>query len=59
MIRVDNLACRLQTLVNYALKAERDLWGMLDGPWDGPDYANHRRAWSSQVSAFMLVILAA
>ncbi len=43
------LACRLQTLVNYALKAERDLWGVLDGPWDGPDYANHRRAWSSQV----------
>lgn len=41
--------CRLQTLVNYALKAERDLWGVLDGPWDGPDYANHRRAWSLQV----------
>lgn len=41
--------CRLQTLVNYALKAERELWGMLDGPWDGTDYANHRRAWSSQV----------
>lgn len=46
---VYDLACRLQTLVNYALKAERDLWGVLDGPWDGPDYANHRRAWSSQV----------
>ena len=47
-----NLHClgrRLQTLVNYALKAERDLWGVLDGPWDGPDYANYRRSWSSQV----------
>ena len=35
--------------MNYALKAERDLWGALDGPWDGPDYANHRRNWSAQV----------
>lgn len=41
--------CRLQTLVNYALKAERELWGLLDGPWDGPSYADHRRTWSSQV----------
>ncbi|BDA48817.1 probable pH-interacting protein at C-terminar half [Coccomyxa sp. Obi] len=55
IVRSDNpneapeLQSKLQTLVNYALKAERDLWGVLDGPWDGPEYANHRRAWSSQV----------
>ena len=42
--------CRLQTLINYALKAERDLWGLLDGPWDGPGYADHRRTWSTQAS---------
>jgi len=47
---------RLQTIINYALKAERDLWGLLDGPWDGPDYANHRRSWSSQASSLLLSI---
>ena len=45
------LTCRLQTLINYALKAERDLWGLLDGPWDGPDYADHRRTWSTQAGS--------
>lgn len=48
------LTCRLQTLINYALKAERDLWGLLDGPWDGADYADHRRTWSTQAGALSL-----
>ena len=48
--------CRLQTLVNYALKAERELWGLLDGPWDCADHAAHRRAWSSQASPTALYI---
>ena len=47
--------CRLQTLINYALKAERDLWGLLDGPWDGPNYADHRRTWSTQACFLFLV----
>jgi hypothetical protein len=40
---------RLQTLVSYALKAERELWGLCDGPWDGAEHATHRRAWAAAV----------
>ena len=41
--------CRYTILSHLAMKLERDLWGLLDGPWDGPEAAAFRRSWSQQV----------
>ena len=35
--------------MNYALKAERELWGACDGPWDGAQHSAHRRTWAATV----------
>ena len=41
--------CRYTILSHLAMKLERDLWGLLDGPWDGPDAVAFRRSWAEQV----------
>lgn len=35
--------------MNHVLKVEREIWGLLDGPWDGLECNTHRRAWASKV----------
>ena len=42
-------ACRLPNLANYLIKAERELWGLLEGPWAGVDGNAYRRSWGQQV----------
>ena len=42
-------ACRLPNLANYLIKAERELWGLLEGPWAGVDGNAFRRSWGQQV----------
>ena len=42
--------CRLGSVVNYCLKVERELWGLLGGPWDGPNPGAYRSHWGQQVS---------
>ena len=36
-------------MVNYCLKVERELWGLLGGPWDGPNPGAYRSQWGQQV----------
>jgi hypothetical protein len=50
-------ACRLTTLINHALKLERDIWGLLGGPWDGVDCVTHRRTWAAQVLPLLAPLL--
>lgn len=41
--------CRLPSLANYLIKTERELWGLLEGPWAGLEGSAHRRSWGQQV----------
>ena len=38
---------KLSSVINYVLKAERDLGPLLVGPWAGPDAAERRSAWQA------------
>ena len=42
-------SCRLAGLANWLIKAERELWGLLDGPWAGLQGNNQRVVWGQQV----------
>lgn len=42
-------AGKLQSAVNYALRAERELHALAGGAWDGPGSSQHRTAWASRV----------
>ena len=37
--------CRLGSVVNYCLKVERELWGLLGSPWEGPNPGAYRAQW--------------
>ena len=39
------------TLANYAMKLEREVWGVLEGPWGGDTWMGWRRNWAQKVSA--------
>ena len=41
--------CRLAGLANWLIKAERELWGLLEGPWAGLQGNNQRVIWGQQV----------
>ncbi len=38
-------------MCNQLLKLERDLFGLLDGPWGAADNTAHRRTWTTSVRA--------
>lgn len=38
------------TLANYAMKLEREVWGVLEGPWGGDTWMGWRRDWAQKVS---------
>ena len=38
------------TLANYAMKLEREVWGVLEGPWGGDTWMGFRRDWAQKVS---------
>ncbi|KAK9868990.1 hypothetical protein WJX84_004562 [Apatococcus fuscideae] len=40
---------KLPSLANFLIKAERELWGLLEGPWAGGQGMAYRRAWGHQV----------
>ncbi|KAK9838020.1 hypothetical protein WJX74_009849 [Apatococcus lobatus] len=42
---------KLPSLANYLIKAERELWGLLEGPWAGLEGNGFRRCWGQQVRA--------
>ena len=48
LILTGNL-CRLMTLANYAMKLEREVWGVLDGPWGSDTWMAWRRDWAQKV----------
>ncbi len=42
---------KVAALQGFLLHAERELWGVLDGPWDAPGAGGveHRRLWAHRV----------
>ena len=48
------------TLANYAMKLEREVWGVLEGPWGSDTWMGWRRDWAQRVlmpllsSAFLM-----
>ena len=38
------------TLANYAMKLEREVWGVLEGPWGGDTWMGWRRDWAQKVT---------
>ena len=49
MILIDTL-CRLMTIANYAMKLEREVWGVLEGPWGSDTWMSWRRDWAQRVT---------
>lgn len=37
------------TLANYAMKLEREVWGVLEGPWGSDSWMGWRRDWAQKV----------
>ncbi|KAL3131285.1 hypothetical protein ABBQ38_000578 [Trebouxia sp. C0009 RCD-2024] len=42
-------APKLMTLANYAMKLEREVWGVLEGPWGSDSWMGWRRDWAQKV----------
>ena len=45
------MVCRLMTVANYAMKLEREVWGILDGPWGSDTWMGWRRDWAQRVTS--------
>ncbi|KAK9815815.1 hypothetical protein WJX72_010117 [[Myrmecia] bisecta] len=53
-------ASKLVTLVNYALKVEREVWALAEGPWADEEGMTFRRTWVQRVrSATHVEVVAA
>lgn len=39
------------TVANYAMKLEREVWGILDGPWGSDTWMGWRRDWAQRVTS--------
>ena len=38
------------TIANYAMKLEREVWGVLEGPWGSDTWMSWRRDWAQRVN---------
>lgn len=47
---------RLMTLANYAMKLEREVWGVLEGPWGSDTWMGWRRDWAQKVLLFFMSV---
>ncbi len=45
---------RLMTAANYAMKLEREVWGVLDGPWGSDTWMGWRRDWAQKASSHIM-----